>query len=77
MPSGATKKSIDRFTLARNCYIIGNNALGGLIMRKIRNILVLGLIASSSLLMTGCELDEAVYFLDNLLTVLYKASLIF
>jgi hypothetical protein len=46
-------------------------------MRKIRNILVLGLIASSSLLMTGCELDEAVYFLDNLLTVLYKASLIF
>ncbi len=40
-------------------------------MRKIKAILLLGLISISALFITGCELDEAIPFLELVLNFLY------
>lgn len=46
-------------------------------IKKIKTTIIIGLVSISTLILTGCEVDEAIPFLESLLNFLYLFSRIF
>jgi hypothetical protein len=46
-------------------------------MKKVKTTVIIGLVSISALVLTGCEVDEAIPFLESLLNLLYRFSMVF